>query len=329
MKRWLLYLFLFFSTVALAINPVMADDRIEVVSPPDMASVSGKLINIIYKVNDDDSLDTIRVTSDYDSAHILPGPNATFNIRHSSLFLSEGENRIRIEGLKGKKVVAEKVLTVFLRSILVEEYSRIPPGFKEYTFHTSNNEKDCSFCHAEELSEDAKSQQDETLPSCYTCHKRIVDYKFVHGPASVWACATCHKENSEKIKNSVPNPEVMACQMCHTEELAAWQSEKFGHGPTLAGKCAFCHNPHASDEEFFLNRTPSDLCGYCHQDKLTNPHVITGFSEKGHPMKLDSGKNGKRGISCASCHNPHAANNVSLLKGFKKSKMEICRNCHI
>jgi predicted CXXCH cytochrome family protein len=328
MNRWTLCLYLFILTVAIAINPVMAHhDNIEVISPPDMASVSGKLINIVYRIKED-SFDTIRITSDYSSARVLPEPVAKFGIRHSSIFLSEGENRIRIQGLHGKKVVAEKILTVFLISHLVEEYVTAPPGFKKYIFHTRNNEKACNFCHAEELCEDAKSQQDAALPSCYTCHKRIVDYEFVHGPASVWACDTCHKENSKKIKNAVPDREAMLCQMCHTEELAAWQSEKFGHGPTLAGKCAFCHNPHGSDEMFFLTRSPSVLCGYCHQDKLTDPHVITGFYQTGHPMNLESGKNGKRGITCVSCHNPHAENNVNLLIGFKQSKRNLCLSCH-
>ena len=118
--------------------------------------------------------------------------------------------------------------------------------------------------------------------------------------------------------------------VCHTEKLTEWQSEKFGHGPTMAGKCAFCHNPHASDEKYFLRKSTSDLCGYCHEDKLKNPHIVAEiFSNKGHPVKLIKGKTGRLDVSCASCHNPHAANNVYFIRGYKESKMDLCPKCHI
>lgn len=327
MNSWLLHLALVAFFVAIVNNPVLADDSIVLLSPSDKALVEGKLINIIYKAKSD-SIDTFRVVCDNNSAYPMPGFEGKFSIYHSSLFLKEGKNIIKIQGLLKKKVVAEKVITVFLGSKLVRQNTIPPPGFKKYTFHTPSNEKACTLCHAEELQAGALSQQNRTFPSCYTCHKRIVDYKFVHGPVAVWACAPCHKQNSEQVKNGVPDPEVIVCQMCHTEDLASWQSEKFGHGPTMAGKCVFCHDPHASNEPFFLKDETTDLCGYCHENKITNMHVVTGFSNRGHPMKQEGGKNGKRYISCASCHNPHAANNVNLLIGSDEPNMKFCRRCH-
>ena len=328
MNRWPLYLTLYFWTIALALPPAsMAEEHFQVLSPPDMASVKGKLINLVFRMKKNSS-DTVRVTINNKNVQPLSEPIVSYNIMHNTLSLSRGENRIRIEVLQGEETVAEKIVTVFLKSNLIEQYRTSPPAFADYKFHTSNNERPCGLCHDDELNHGAQSQQDETLPACYTCHKRIVDYKYLHGPVSVWACATCHKENSEKNKYAVSDPEVIACRMCHTDELAAWQSEKFGHGPTLAGKCTLCHNPHASDEIFFLVDKTTDLCGACHKEKLTEKHVINGFSDKGHPMKQDPTKNGKPGISCASCHNPHAANNVDLLLWLKKSKSEFCRVCH-
>jgi len=322
MNRWPLCLSLFFWAIGLALPPVSwSEERIQVLSPPDMAFVNGKLINLVCRIKKN-SFDAIRVTIDNDTIQSLPDPVVRYNIRHSSLFLSEGENKVRIEGLLGQNTIEEKVITVYLRSALSQKYNRPPTAFAEYRFHISKNERTCMPCHEEKL------RDGTALRSCSPCHKRIVDYKFVHGPAAVWACVACHNENSEKSKNGVPGPEVMVCRMCHTEELAAWHSEKFGHGPTVAGKCALCHNPHASDQPFLLVEEISNLCGFCHEEKMTNNHVMTGFSGRGHPMKQGSTQDGRSGISCASCHNPHAANNSNLLAKFNGSRMGFCRNCH-
>lgn len=331
MNRFLCRHSLLLWLIVLALPPLSkAEQCIQVLSPPDMAAVDGKLITVVYRIGENfvDTVDTVRVTIDNDNSQPQPETIVKYDIRHSSFFLAAGKNRIRIKALKEGKTVAEKDLTVFLRCAISARCSVVPPSFAEYTFHLRTNESLCSPCHEQELRDGFQGQQVGARPPCYSCHRRIVDFRFAHGPASVWACATCHQGNSEKTKYATPDPEVIVCRMCHTDELAAWQSEKFGHGPTFAGKCAFCHNPHASDENFFLATETSELCGFCHEDKLTRPHLVTGFSGKGHPMRQESSQDGRRAISCASCHNPHAANNEFLLKRFKNSNTNFCRNCH-
>jgi len=328
MKRFVSGLFLFTLAINFTANPVLAEDIIKIISPQDMVWVNGRLINLVYRIKSD-SYDATIITLNSHSDQVQPGAIAKLGIHHSSLLLTGGRNRISIQVLKDKKILAKKIITVYLRSNLNEQYDTPPHRFKQYTFHTGYNEIICRPCHAEELLENSKSRQNEELPSCYTCHKKIIDYKYVHGPASVWTCSMCHNKNTAELKNGVPSPEITVCRMCHTEELAAWQTEKFGHGPTMAGKCAFCHNPHASDENFFLRTGTSDLCGYCHQDKLMKPHIVADFFKQGHPVKREGGKAGERTITCASCHNPHASNNVNLLIGFKESITDFCGNCHI
>jgi len=327
MKRFLFRLSFFLWATVLALPPAWAEERIQVVSPPDLASVASKRINLVCRISKN-SFDTVRVTIDNNTLRPQPQAVVRYNIHHQSLFLTEGKNRIKIEGVREGKTVEEKVLSVFLMSALSQQFNTPPPAYTAYAFHTRPNEKICSPCHEEELRLGAQSQQVEIQPSCYTCHKSIVDDKFVHGPASVWACATCHKEDAGTIKHSVPDPEAVACRLCHPDEMTAWQSEEFGHGPTLAGKCALCHNPHAADEIFFLVKEVNDLCGSCHEDKLTKPHVIVGYSGRGHPVKRDRTQDGRPAISCVSCHNPHAANNVNLLVQFKGSRIGFCSNCH-
>ena len=328
MNRWLSTLLLFFVIFAVVINPVMAEDNLEILSPPDMASVGGRIINIVCRINQD-SLDTIRITSNYEYAEPQPEePVAALNTLRQSILLREGENWIKIEGLKDGKVVEEKVLSVFRRYSFSIDYVTTPPGFKEYFFHTPQNETPCRSCHENELRKGAKSQQEERLPACYTCHKRIMDINKAHGPAAVWACDQCHMENSEQRTYEVPVPEVTVCEICHTEDLGKWQSGTYGHAPTLTGKCIICHDPHGSDETFFLKRESTDLCGICHPDKVKYPHVITTQSGMGHPVKLDTERYVKKHLSCASCHNPHAGNNRSLLVNYNGSKLEFCNNCH-
>jgi predicted CXXCH cytochrome family protein len=329
MNRLLLCLTLCLAAITLAPALSIADDSIHVLSPPDNSLVHDKLINLVIRIRRD-SFDDLRVTVVNSNFRSQPEAVVMFIVRHHRLTLSEGKNLIRIEGLRGGHVMGEKLLTVFVRSPLSEQQETNPAGFNQYIFHTPKNEKTCSPspCHMQELRQGAKSRQKQALPSCYTCHKRIVAYDYVHGPASVWACTICHTQNSEKGRNAVPHPIADVCRMCHTLELAAWQSEKFGHRPTRDGKCILCHSPHASNEPFFLVKGASDLCGSCHPDKMTEPHVIIRPSGKGHPVKQQSGKGRKRGISCASCHNPHAANNARLLKKFKGSQISFCRNCH-
>jgi len=329
MNRWPLILFLFFAALVVTINPVMAEDNLEVLSPPDMASVGGRFINVVCKINLD-ALDTIKVTSDYRYASPQPiKPVAVFNVRKQGISLHEGTNRIKVQGLKAGKVVVEKVLSVFRRSSLSMDYVTPPPGFKEYVFHTTNKDKYCILCHENELKKGAMSQKDDTMPACYTCHRRMMAVrKNIHGPAAVWACDTCHTENTGQRTNGVPDPEVTVCRTCHTEEVSMWQSETYGHGPTMTGKCTICHDPHGSDENFFLKKESTDLCGNCHADKLLYPHVISGNTGKGHPIKRDTDKYVRKHISCASCHNPHAENNQYLLVNYTGSRMEFCRNCH-
>ena len=328
MNRWLVIILLFFAIFAVVINPVMAEGNLEILSPPDMAAVGGRTINIVCKINLD-SLDTIRVTSNYEYAEPQPvKPVAVRNTLRQSLLLREGENKIKIQGLKAGEVVEEKIISVFRRFSFSMKYVTVPPGFKEYFFHTPKNEEPCRLCHENELKKGAKSLQDEHLPACYTCHKRIMDVKYAHGPAAVWACEPCHTGSSEQKTNGVPVPVVNVCRICHTEALDKWQSDPYGHAPTITGKCAICHDPHGSDENFFLKRESTDLCGTCHEDKVKYPHVITKKSGMGHPVKMDSERYVKKHISCASCHNPHAENNPNLLINYNGSKLEFCNNCH-
>ena len=74
--------------------------------------------------------------------------------------------------------------------------------------------------------------------------------------------------------------------------------------------CSSCHQPHGSVSEFNLIRnTVNETCYTCHGDKR-GPFLWE------HPPARES---------CVECHNPHGANNPSLLKVRAPF---LCQQCH-
>jgi len=116
------------------------------------------------------------------------------------------------------------------------------------------------------------------------------------------------------------------CLKCHEGVL----SGKFKHGPVTAGLCNLCHDPHASPNPAWLRKPTWELCTTCHADRATGVHVVSGFVSAGsHPTrdKRDPARRGKR-MSCASCHDPHSADNRDLFAYNVKTRGALCNICH-
>jgi len=111
-----------------------------------------------------------------------------------------------------------------------------------------------------------------------------------------------------------------SCLQCHGPML----EKHFKHGPADAGYCTLCHDPHASNHAAWLRKSAWDLCTTCHAEKGSGVHVVSG-----HPTRLkpDRMRPGKR-LSCASCHEPHTANNKNMFTYDVKTREELCRLCH-
>lgn len=90
MKLWHNSLLLCSVLVALTCNTVMATNDIEILSPPDKASVESKLINIVYRINKK-SIDPISVMSDYDLAKPLTNSVNKFSISCAPAFFLKWE----------------------------------------------------------------------------------------------------------------------------------------------------------------------------------------------------------------------------------------------
>jgi predicted CXXCH cytochrome family protein len=307
--------------------------------PPDKTVMEFGLVSISLTVAKD-STDTIKVKiNNRDEREIIPDSS----IECFSLPLAVGINRITMTAFRRGKPEEELALSVFRRSELIGKYKNPPEGFQKHYFHMQPN-PECVDCHTLEPSDrDLKpiniaggasrilSDIQTTAAAsstCYSCHKEIINNSYVHGPASVWSCLSCHDPRDEMIY-SVKKPDTDICFKCHVEKKEEWFSKKYIHGPVNILKCAICHSPHASENPFNLFMPTWELCVSCHEANATSRHIVVGYIFRGHPTrgKPDPLRKGKE-LSCTSCHNPHASEYPKLWALKAQSPFELCQKCH-
>ncbi|BCB96000.1 hypothetical protein JZK55_09220 [Dissulfurispira thermophila] len=279
----------------------------------------------------------IKLSSNIDAISIARNGEEIFKVTNikgkeylcKTIKLGFGPNEIVVNAFEGSKVESRKV-TVFYRSDISREFRINPPEFQKKPFHREDNEKVCVSCHNMKISEKDIKPQMPVDSMCYPCHKKITEYGYVHGPVATWNCLSCHEQNAKPVKYVTRQPEKELCFVCHKEKKEEWMSKKYWHGPTATGKCSICHNPHATDNISWLKKPSWDLCVTCHEDRASGRHVIAGFvfgsshPTKGRPDPLRPGKK----LSCASCHNPHAANSRALFANDTISPGSLCQMCH-
>ena len=261
-----------------------------------------------------------------------------------SVSLEPGINKINIMAKYGDRTVDEVSLEVFRRSDLVSRYSIPPPGFQKKYFHMEDQSR-CTECHILEPSEKDKrfvvmedinaeiSKNSAVKPSestCYTCHRAMTDYPFVHAPVVVWSCLSCHNPRATP-KYAVPKPDTALCFSCHQKQKAVWMSHKNLHAPVVTGKCAICHNPHASDAPFILIKQTWLLCLSCHVDKGTGKHIIAKYmAGDTHPTHgVKDPRTGGKELTCTSCHDAHASDSPFFITLKAETGMTLCKECHI
>ncbi|RJQ47948.1 MAG: hypothetical protein C4538_04690 [Nitrospiraceae bacterium] len=307
--------------------------------PPDRtvidSSVLGVSLNVIQGSTD---LIKIQVNA-IDRARIFPDSN----FECFAVPISFGLNNIRITASRENANIGEIVFTVFRRSSLESRYKNPPPDFQKNYFHMSEH-PECSSCHVlvpgdsdkkpvniaafPDESPRVSSKASETS-TCFSCHKSLTLYPFVHGPAAVWSCLSCHEFQAKPVY-SVKKPDTKLCFICHVQEQEEWYSKKYFHGPFNIEGCAICHDPHASGTPFNLVKPVWDLCVGCHSDKQSGEHIVAGFSDihqhptRGKPDPLRKGME----LSCASCHEPHASNSPKLWRLDAGSGLTLCKKCH-
>ena len=147
---------------------------------------------------------------------------------------------------------------------------------------------------------------------CKMCHTIKADEKYMHGPAAVGDCTSCHEPHASDNKALLVKKGNDLCFTCH----GAIQDEtkkKVVHDALQEG-CTSCHNPHGSSFKKLLAEEGDKLCYQCHSkigeriEKSKSVHA---------PVKAEK--------ACASCHDPHASDGEKLLQ---KPEKDLCLDCH-
>ena len=309
--------------------------------PPDKTVMEFDLLSISLRVPPG-SADVIKVDVNAEEKKTII-PDSEFEC--FSVRLEVGINRISLTAIKKDKQVEKFILSVFHRSELESKFGEPPAGFKKDYFHAKEHML-CSRCHVLEPGKSDRKAVDiasfpaETLSAsketiaatstCYSCHKSIASYPFVHGPVYVWSCLSCHDPGSEP-RYSVKKPDTKICFSCHIKQKDDWYAKKYFHGPFTAGKCAICHSPHAAEYPFNLIKSTWELCTSCHPDKGNGEHIVSGFLNiPSHPTRgrQDPLRKGKE-LTCASCHDPHASDSPKLWRLKVETGIALCKECHI
>jgi predicted CXXCH cytochrome family protein len=299
--------------------------KLQILSPPGKIYLSAPRISIVV-LAEKNAFDLVKIFVNGSEVKTFTDLKDTINLCYVAS-VGPGLNRIRVSGYKAERPIEDREVLIFGKSVLSSVVSA-PPGYQKFIFHTGRNDGQCMPCHKMDSVKEDEGPSAPEKSTCYPCHKDVTKAKYIHGPASVWACPTCHNVNTEEQKNGVPWPEEAVCYPCHGDVISKWKDCKFTHGPTAVGHCSACHNAHGSDYPLSLRLHATDLCLSCHQDKASGSHVVAGFASRGHPVRnRPDPRDIRRELTCASCHNPHAANTPDLLP-YKKDDPEFCLQCH-
>jgi predicted CXXCH cytochrome family protein len=151
------------------------------------------------------------------------------------------------------------------------------------------------------------SAQQQAQESCITekCHSKIGKEKFVHGPAAVGDCLSCHEKKGKHSFAPIKNVGEL-CYKCHDKV----DTKKGVHKPVRDGNCTKCHDAHQSPFKFQLRANGSDLCFLCHDKKLAAGKFVHG------PVAVGG---------CSMCHNPHQSDHPKMLSAIGN---DVCFQCH-
>ncbi len=311
----------------LAASVIGQTERLSIVEPADKKLVEEELLPVVLKLEKGFEADKIILYRNKAQISTLTGVEgkeyvcSTITVRH-------GPNTIGVEALKAGKVLESRKISVFYRSDLSMRYNVRPPQFQVIAFHEGNKDDACKPCHRVEPNEKDRLPTKPQDSVCYSCHKQVAAYRYVHGPVSTWACLNCHDQESKPARYAVNKPDKDICFPCHVDMKKHIASHTYVHGPTATGNCTICHDPHASANPFWTRKPTGELCTSCHEKMVRHSFKVMALTPW-HPVSgvRDPLRPGRE-LTCASCHNPHASNSRIFLAFDTNVIYDFCAKCH-
>lgn len=242
---------------------------------------------------------------------------------------SVGKNEVSVKGLVGGKVVSATKAEIFYSSRHADPIGIIPKGFLPFVLHTPEKEALCAPCHNMYPSDAELKKATSGNNPCASCHARMFDKKFVHGPEGIFQCTDCHEGKSKPKRWQIGKDDLTLCGECHIDKIDNFKKNAFVHGPVATGNCVVCHDPHASEEPVQLVSKVNPLCLSCHDNVVLTGHVVRGVGGKGHPLdKARDPSRAGREMACASCHNAHGGANKHFFPKDITNRYVLCQECH-
>jgi predicted CXXCH cytochrome family protein len=125
--------------------------------------------------------------------------------------------------------------------------------------HPDYENQNCDKCHDRSSSNFLRARSDRI---CFLCHDEG-DFKgaFVHGPAAVSDCLTCHFPHESQFDKLLIADTRKICLYCHQAEDVALNPVHARLFPGVVDDpqeqpelCTPCHDPHKGDNRFFIKK---------------------------------------------------------------------------
>ncbi|GAB6082654.1 cytochrome c3 family protein [Desulfuromonas carbonis] len=315
---------------ALGLLGALPARALQLVYPADQTSVHRSDF-LIIKGSDQPPLEGMSVEINGAKSDVIDISGADYRAAFQDFLILQpsfdpGRNVVKVAGYRGGQVVANQTATVYY---LPGPYDLPPTDFPTFVMHRPEKEALCAGCHNMNPTPEQLAQTTPDTNPCAACHRRMLQDKYVHGPAGAFRCAYCHQPDSQPNRYQSPDGDAGLCNQCHQEKVDEFKKNKFVHGPVAVGLCSVCHDAHASNNPAQVVLPINDLCLSCHAKVSGAPHVVRGIRGEAHPLRgvQDPSQPGRE-LSCVSCHNPHGGKTEYFFVRNINGRFSLCELCH-
>lgn len=318
-----------FSLLLLSCTSALA--AVEFICPAPSSWVKGSG-HMIIKLNQID-LTAVRIAVNGNASELIDVGSPEYRKLFRDFFIAQanwdnGRNSLQVDLFRGGQKVETAAADIFY--VAPDNSQQAPPEFTPNTMHLVEKERLCLSCHNMNPNREQMNSNIEKDNPCFGCHKKMLNVKYVHGPAGTYSCGFCHSSKGNP-KHAVPKRGADLCYECHADMAVQLKKRKYMHGPVEAGMCEACHDSHGTPYESQLRLPINELCLSCHGHIRTQTHIVRTTTGGGHPLKgfPDPAKKGTGKIlSCISCHNPHASDVRYYFVNNAEDRMQLCQMCH-